>query len=159
MAQVQLWQLGRGQTAFTIVGQTVDANGLLADAAGAGSQTLLGMWDELDVENEPETEEISAADASRQHTVILKEAYRARFVQILRKAKATGEGANVRTNPVLYLVNNYDILKMTLTNGADTWTGYVVRGPHQAFYRKGKSTAILQGLACDAGSAFGYSTT
>jgi hypothetical protein len=128
---VPQWVVGRTVTAFT-----------LTPASGT-AQTLAGCWDEVDVDCETETEEISAADSILQNTVILKDIWRIRCVQILKMGT---------TNPLAEIWNTTDLLTMNLVHGGNTWTLQVARTGYTENIRKGKSVGIFTGAIVDPGA-------
>lgn len=157
MAAIPVWLRGRDVTTATFTGQTVAADGALADATGAGIQNLLTAWEEIDVESNPSLEEISAADSSRQHNVIVQENNRIRFSGLVRKDKGAGQGVNDKAHQMAYLFGTYDYLKVVITRGTiaaeDTWTFTGCRGAFRESIRKGRSTwdAVLE--MADPGAA------
>jgi hypothetical protein len=152
MAVIPIPALGKQVTAYSVTGQTVGADGTLTDATTTGVQPVLGTWEEIDITMEPETEEISASDASRQHTVVLKEAMRLRATEILQKQKPAGAGANDKAQAWQWIASAYDVLKMTLTQGGDTYVMYFVRGSYERQTRKGKQLGTFTGMPCDPGA-------
>lgn len=141
---VPVWLLGKHVTAFTLVPQT-NTNGTLS----AGSSTnIAGTWDEIDITSEPETEEISSADASRQNHVVLKNNTRFRCTGLLKY-----NGVN---QPAAILSAN-DYFQMNVTRGGQTWTGYFIRGNYTEAIRKGRSTWTVEFMFADNGAEMGYS--
>jgi hypothetical protein len=144
MPQIPAWVLGRHVTAFTLTPQTPAIDGTLAPGS---AKSLAGLWDEVDLEFEEETEEISAADSIRQNTVIVKDLWRFRAVQILNK----GPAGNI--NPLATLYSANDQFQLTLTRGTNTWTIYIVKTGYTENVRKSKSVGIFTGAIIDAGPA------
>lgn len=138
------WITGRTVTAFTLTPQTVTSAGVPSDTTPVA--TMAGIWDEVDIELETETEEISAADGLVQNMVLLKDLWRIRLVQILKAGAA---------NP-LATAWGTGIHKLMLTRGTSTWTLYVVRTGYTENIRKGKSVGIFTAACVDNGLA-GYS--
>jgi len=140
------WVIGKKVTAFSLTPQTVGTGGALTDGTAA---SLVGLWDEVDVELETETEEISAADALRHNTVILKDLWRIRMVEILSTTTGNNKLAGAWTGAT------NEIFKMILTRGPNTWTLYVARTGYTENVRKGRTVGIFTGAIVDAGAA-GY---
>jgi hypothetical protein len=146
MPGVPPYMRGRDVTAFTLVPQTVAADGTFT--AGT-SKSLAGTWEEVDIDIEPITEEISSADAVRSNNMILKEQIRIRCTQILKRSGATA-------NELAALMASADYFLLTLTRGPNTWAVYVLRAGYSESIRAGKSVATATFIAVDTGSAYGY---
>ena len=152
MAAIPPWLTGRGVTAYVITGAVAGGTGTITDGTTTGIQPLAGIWEEFDLTSEPSTEEISASDTARQHTVILQEATRVRMSVIMEKALRSSGGANDKANPLAWIATNYDLFKIVLTRGANTWTGYFTRGAYSEAIRKGKCIQTLAGEPLDPGA-------
>ena len=152
MAAIPVWLTGRYVTAYVITGQTVAADGNLADATTTGIQPLAGVWSEIDLTMSPSTEEISASDSTRQHTVIIQEASRIRMSTILQKNLPAGAAANTVANPLAHIASAYDVFKIVFTRGGKTWTAYFTRGEYSEGIRKGRTEGTLSGEPLDPGS-------
>lgn len=126
------WVIGRTVTTFT-----------LTPAGGGTAQSLAGCWDEVDIDCETETEEISAADAELQNTVILKDAWRIRCVQILKVTT---------TNPLAAIWKNTDLLTLDLVHGGNSWSLTLARTGYTENIRKGRSVGIFTAAIVDAGA-------
>lgn len=157
MPNLNPWTVGRHATVINFIGQAVAGDGTLSTGAAVGginaTQSLLTKWEEIDLDSEPESEEISSGDATRQHTVILKEAFRVRVQSILRKARATGEGSTVAANPLGFLFGNFDYILAVCTVGGETFQGYVTRGRFSRQHRKGKNIEVGSFEPCDPNTA------
>ena len=144
MAAIPEWLRGRNVTVFSLVPQTDAANGTLTPGT---STSLTGVWEEIDIEVEVETEEISPADANRQNHMIIKDNYRFRCTGILKRSSANQPAAILAAN---------DIFQMNCTRGGQVWSGYFVRGRYSESLRKGRSTWSVELLFTDTG-AISYS--
>lgn len=152
MALIPQWVTGRSVSVFSITPQVVAADGTLSDGTVA---SLVGLWETIGLESNPETEEISAADAARQSTVILKENYSITATLILRKGVASGA-----VNPLRSAIVASDVFKIILTHvsnvgatpGTATWTFYGVRGPYRENFAKGKTAVDVTWTMADPGA-------
>ena len=144
MAAIPEWLRGRNVTVFSLVPQTDAANGTLTPGT---STSLTGVWEEIDIEVEVETEEISPADATRQNHMVIKDNYRFRCTGILKRSSANQPAAILAAN---------DIFQMNCTRGGQAWSGYFVRGRYSESLRKGRSTWSVELLFTDTG-AISYS--
>lgn len=133
MSTIPIWLKGRGVTTFSLTAQTADSAGVLSDSGSA--IPLVGMWDDIDIEDAVETEEISASDAISQNVVVLKDAWSMRCTILLNS------GA---TQPLTTLLGAHDYFKMILTRGGNTWTGYMVRTGYSEAIRKGRCVCSAQ---------------
>lgn len=153
VAQPQ-WFTGKKLTAFTVTPQTVAGDGTLADGT---SSSLAGLWDTLEISMAPETEEISAADASNTHNVLLKNNYTCRITTLLRAATTTG-----LVNPMASILSStsnevFKIVatrKSDLTAGAGTavWTFYGLKTGYDETLNKGRSTGVASFAMIDPGT-------
>jgi len=146
MPNLNPWAVGRHATVINFIGQAVAADGTLTTGTAVGginaTQSVLTKWDEIDIDSDPESEEISSADATRQHTVILKEAFRVRVQTILRKARVVGEASTAAVNPLAFLFGNFDYFLAVVTSGGETFQGYVCRGRFSRQHRKGRQIDV-----------------
>lgn len=154
MAVMPQFFVGRKLNAFTVTPQTVAGDGTLADGTSA---SLAGLWDTLEISMAPETEEISAADASNTHNVLLKNNYTCRITTLLRSAAGTG-----LVNPLASILSNtanevFKIVvtrKSDLTAGAGTavWTFYGLKTGYDETLNKGRSTGVASFAMIDPGT-------
>jgi len=136
---------GRDVTAFTLTPQAVAADGTLTASTAV---SFAGVWDSCQVSTNPVIEEIFAADAVRVHRHILHDDWGFDCVALILRA---GTGVNKLSTSLA----TADYFLLTLTRGTQTWTGYVIRGPHREEIGHGKSTIHASFLAIDAGSNIG----
>lgn len=140
MAAIPVWLRGRNVTTFTLVPQTVAANGTLTPGF---SESLAGVWEEIDITVDTQTEEISPADATRQNNVVIKDGYTFRCTGILK--------ANGANQPAAILAAN-DVFQMNVTRGGQAWSGYFVRSNYRETIRAGRSTWEVTLLFTDTGA-------
>ncbi len=151
MSVIPPWLRGRDVTGFIATGATAGSDGTVTDATVAGIQTISGKWDEIELDNQPTTEEISAADSTRLNEVIIQDGTTVRCTQIMQRAKGSGEGTNDVANPFASLCVAYDYIKIVFIRGGKTWTGYFLRKGYNERVVRGKSTATFTGGFVDIG--------
>lgn len=118
MATLPTWAVGRHITAVTVTPQSVSnttAGIVLADVTGAVG-TFYGHLEDIAVDQEVETEEISHMGSRIQNHIPISFGTRVRFTEIEKAS-----GANIAAN----LWNGgYDYFKYVITRGGQSWTGY-----------------------------------
>lgn len=144
MATVPVWLRGRdiGGGTFSITPLTVASNGALSAATSASS--MLGNWEDVSIDSNPEEEEISSADATRQHNELLKDATDITISEILKR-----NGTNILAG----LFASYNVFLVTLVRGGQTWAFYGLRGTYSEQISKGKSLGRATFRMIDPGAA------
>lgn len=145
MAAVPEWLRGRNVTVFNLIPQTDAANGTLTPGT---TTSLAGTWQEIDIDSEAETEEISPADATRQNHMLIKDNYRFRCTGIIKRSSTNQPAAVLSAN---------DYFQMNCTRGGQSWSGYFVKSRYSERIRKGASTWEVELIFADTGSNLSYS--
>lgn len=151
------WVTGRSWPTFTVTPQTVAGDGTPADGTSA---SMAGLWDTFELRYDPETEEISAADAGNQNQVKLKNGWTASITTILRKGALTGL---VNPLPSILADDTKEVYKIVvgrtsnLTAGAGTatWTGKFLKTGYVETGGKGRGTGVGTFSLVDDGTTGG----
>lgn len=156
MAVTPPYMIGSNVTVITIVGQTVDSNGTMADRTLSEglSTTLVGQLDEDGIEwnFENDTENIQAMDIRRKNLVVVESGTSITFKEILKKNESSGY-ANTK-NVLAAFMANTDVVKCTLTRSGRTLTLYGCITGYTESLNKRKCIGSLTLGPIDAGSSF-----
>ena len=162
VATTHWWTVGRHGVAINFLPLLVNNDGTFTNPAQT-TQSILTLWDELDVDMETETEEISSADAYQQHFVVLKNAVRIRAQTVVRSRITNAAPFGGPTlNPLAALFIAYDFYEVAIAFGspaqAETWQVICTRGRFSRQYRKGRTIEVISLEPVDTGVPNPYYT-
>jgi len=146
MAKIPTWAIGKHITAFTLVPQNIGADGTLTDAT-TNTLVFYGHLQEIEMETSVSFENISAMDRPFENNVPYEVATTYRVTEI---DKYTAPGS-LSAKAMFELP--YSIWKITLTRGANTWTGYCIPGNYRFTGTKPRVTSTFELKMVDAGVA------
>jgi hypothetical protein len=151
MAQIPIFLIGKNVTSVVATVQTVASNGTLADSSGADIATLangtsiIGLVDSVDVQASRTTENISGMQQTHAHYVKIARRDSVSLTEILRTGSANCLLANIWTSATSRYV------KIALTRGGNSWTGYFLLNSYSESIRRGKITGTLTCTMVDPG--------
>lgn len=155
MTAVPTWLRGRDVGSIVLTGQTIAADGTLADGTSPAAQTITGALRAFRLNGNPETSDASPITATVVNNIIEAENNTFEFDILLN-----GSGV---INALATLAMSYDVIKAVVTrkrSGATTtptsgsWTFFGTRGPFgEAVESRGANQATLTLLQADISSS------
>lgn len=153
MATIPLWATGRNLTTVLLTLQNVNpTTGVLSDSAVTAN--VQAVVNEIGIEDNVATEEISAITSTAEHHVGLMQGARVRVEEILTQQASVLPATGPRL-PIFRaaLVAGSTIAKVQWQHGGTPWTYYgTFNGFSGPFRGKGRQTASISFLPVDIGS-------
>lgn len=141
MATWPLWAVGRHVTAFTLTPQTINAStGVLADTTPVA--TLYGRLNNVEIESRNNLENLSAMDRQFENMVSIEKGttYRCEVFD-----------AYGAVNPLTQAAYGFDVFKIALTRGAESFTGYGIAANYRLTAQKSRVMSSFELMPIDIG--------
>lgn len=155
MVAIPIWLIGKHVSAITITPQDIASDGTLSNNS-VGAKSLVGMLDQIEMNQENDLENIQALDIRRNNNVIVGTGTSFTLTQILRQNDVAGTPTNILaavSNGMTGLSGGADIHLINITRGGRSFAFYGIARSYNETINRGKSTCRLVVDMVDPGSA------
>jgi len=139
------WLLGRHVSTIQITPYVLDEDGVLQ--ADESVSSLIGTIDEIEIDSEVASENISPMDTRTSHHEPVEDDFALVFTEVLKTGNfsdAPRTGGNFNCNVFVRLYTSWDFFYITISRGTQSWGAWMSRGSYTEGLRKGKSSGRAQ---------------